>query len=226
MLIVGTDLRPMFGTARDQGQRPTCLAFAASDAHAALRPDWTPLSCEFAFYHAQRRSSSSPMQGATLGSMLDALRHDGQPAEAGWPYLTNLPSDHADWLPPANVSPIFRRGGAAASDVLATVVGKLDQQDPVILLTTLSRSFFAPTIDGIVDPSQGEAPDPALRHAIIAVGHGTINGSTAILIRNSWGPAWGISGHAWLTERFLTPRLFATASLLEEIDVPADPVTA
>ena len=222
MLIVGTDLRPMFGPARDQGQRPTCLAFAASDAHAALRPDWAPLSCEFAFYHAQRRSSRSPVQGATLGSILEALRRDGQPAEAGWPYLTNLPSDHADWLPPTNVNPIFRRGGAASADVLATVIDKLDQQEPVIVLTTLSRSFFAPTVDGIVDPAQGEAPDLALRHAIIAVGHGTINGSTAILIRNSWG----INGHAWLTERFLASRLFATASLLEDIDVSADPVTA
>ena len=226
MLTVGTDLRPMFGPTRDQGQRPTCLAFAASDAHAALRPDWAPLSCEFAFYHAQRRSNRSPIEGATLEAMLEALRHDGQPAETGWPYLTNLPSDHAGWLPPANVNPIFRRSGAASAGGLATVIGKLDQQEPVILLTTLSASFFAPAVDGIIDSAQDEAPDPALRHATIAVGHGTINGSTAILIRNSWGPAWGINGHAWLTERFLTPRLFATASLLEDIDVSADPVTA
>lgn len=94
------------------------------------------------------------------------------------------------------------------------------------MLTTLSPSFYAPTVDGIVDPAHGEAPDLALRHAIIAVGHGAINGSPAILIRNSWGAAWGINGYAWLTERFLTPRLFATASLLEEIDVFTHPVAA
>jgi hypothetical protein len=95
MLSIETDLRPLFGPARDQGERPTCLAFAASDAHAGLRADWVPLSCEFAFYHAQRRSNSSPLQGATLESILEALRHDGQPAEAGWPYLTDLPSKEA-----------------------------------------------------------------------------------------------------------------------------------
>ncbi|MBW8295430.1 C1 family peptidase [Sphingopyxis sp.] len=225
MLTVETDLRPLFGPARDQGQRPTCLAFAASDAHAGLRADWVPLSCEFAFYHAQRRSNSSPLQGATLGSILEALKQDGQPAEEGWPYLTNLPSDYGSWFPPAKLGPIFRRGGSACADALTAIIDKLDRNEPVILLTTLSPSFYAPTINGIVDPADGEAPDPALRHAIIAVGHGTFNGSTIVLIRNSWGQAWGINGYAWLTERFLTPRLFATASLLEDVDVFTDPVT-
>ena len=55
-IIVLRDLRKHFGDARDQGPRPTCLSFAASDAHAALRTGWTPLSCEFAFYQAQRRA--------------------------------------------------------------------------------------------------------------------------------------------------------------------------
>lgn len=225
MLTVETDLRPLFGPARDQGQRPTCLVFAASDAHAGLRADWQPLSCEFAFYHAQRRSNRSPLQGATLESILEALRHDGQPAEAGWPYLTNLPADLDDWFPPANIAPIFQRGGSACADALSGIIAKLDQNEPVILLMTLSPSFYAPTINGVVDPAHGEIPNLTLRHAVIAVGHGTINGSATILIRNSWGEAWGINGYAWLTERFLTPRLFATASLLEDVDVFANPVT-
>jgi C1A family cysteine protease len=58
-----------------------------------------------------------------------------------------------------------------------------------------------------------------LRHAVVAVGHGTTSDQTAILIRNSWGAEWGEGGHAWLTEKFLSPRLFATAILMEEIDV-------
>ena len=76
------DLRSLFGDARDQDQRPTCLAFAASDAHAALRSPWRPLSVEFAFYHAQRRAGRTPHVGATLPAMLEALREDGQPIEA------------------------------------------------------------------------------------------------------------------------------------------------
>jgi hypothetical protein len=49
LITVQKDLRSELGAARNQGPRPTCLAFAASDAHAALRPGWSPLSCEFAF---------------------------------------------------------------------------------------------------------------------------------------------------------------------------------
>ena len=51
-VTVDCDLRRLFGPARDQNARPTCLAFAASDAHAAVRSGWQPLSCEYAYYHA------------------------------------------------------------------------------------------------------------------------------------------------------------------------------
>src|SRR5438105_15222161 len=108
-IVVSVDLRPSFGPVRNQGPRPTCMAFAASDAHAALRPGWSPLSCEFAFYHAQRRAGLPPDKGATLSAMLATLRHDGQPEEAGWPYLAATPADAASWAPPAEVGPRFGR---------------------------------------------------------------------------------------------------------------------
>ena len=81
ILTITTDLSAKFGPTRDQGARPTCLAFAASDFHAALRDYWTPLSCEFAFFHAHRRTGTSPKTGATLSAMLDVLKNDGQPVE-------------------------------------------------------------------------------------------------------------------------------------------------
>lgn len=56
----------LFGPARDQGARPTCLAFAASDLHAGVREAWTPLSCEFLFYHAQRRAGRPPTVGEPM----------------------------------------------------------------------------------------------------------------------------------------------------------------
>ena len=73
------------------------MAFAASDTHAALRTGWVPLSCEYAFYQAQRRAGRPPSTGALLSSMLDAVREDGQPEESGWPYLPTTPADVDSW---------------------------------------------------------------------------------------------------------------------------------
>ena len=221
MIDIVTDLRLLLGAARDQGARPTCLAFAASDVHAALRDGWSPLSCEYAFYHAHKRSGTTPERGTSLSSMLDVLRLDGQPAESGWPYLDVIPADLSHWVPPANVGSRFGRNGVAGTCVVPSIVSALDSGTPVLLLTMLSQSFFAPTNGGLVQPANDEKPDPALRHAVVAVGHGTTSDQTAILIRNSWGAEWGEEGHAWLTEKFLTPRLFATAILTEDIDVPS-----
>lgn len=225
MIIVETDLRPLFGSARDQGQRPTCLAFAASDAHASLRNSWIELSCEYAFYHAQSRTGRSALEGATLESVLDALRYDGQPIEKEWPYLQDAPSDPTQWLPPPSIKVLFKRAGEMSVDPISVIISQLQQQRPVILLATLSQSFFSPTSEGVIDPQHGEDPEPAMRHAFIAVGHGQMDDRPVILVRNSWGSAWGVDGYGWVTENFLAPRLFATAVLLEEIDVSTGPTT-
>lgn len=213
-----TDLRPLFGPVRDQGSRPTCLAFAASDTHAALRDAWTPLSCEYVFFQAQRRANRPPGAGALLSSMLDALRHDGQPEETGWGYLSATP-EVAYWQPPAKAAPLFRRAADSMNETVDKIIAELDQNRPVLVLMTLSRSFDMAGMTGIVDSVPAEVPDVARRHAVIAVAHGDINGQKAILIRNSWGASWGKGGYAWLTESYLLPRVFRLAILKEDLSV-------
>jgi hypothetical protein len=211
------DLRTQFGTVRDQDQRPTCLAFAASDAHAALRSPWVPLSVEFVFYHAQRRARRSAHVGATLPTMLDALREDGQPVEAGWPYLTAIP---ADWKPSPAVGPLFRRQGHEGGSTVAEIIGRLDENKPALVLLTLSPAFdLANPSNDVVDQKPGEQPNPARRHAVVAVGYGVLAGQKVVLIRNSWGELWGREGHAWLTESYLTARVFRIGILTEDPDV-------
>ena len=223
-IVVVTDLRTKFGPARDQGSRPTCMAFAASDAHAALRGAWRPLSCEYAFFHAQRRAGRPPAIGALLSSMLEALREDGQPEEAAWPYSDKTP-DAKSWAPPKKLSSLFARNGQKVQHSFDRVVAALDQGNPVVVLLMLSQAFRKPTSDAIIDPAAGEVPEPQRRHAVIAVAHGMVDGQRAILIRNSWGQNWGDRGYGWLTEKFLAPRIFAAAVLLEDIDVSGNPTT-
>ncbi len=219
------DLRYRFGPARDQGARPTCLAFAASDAHASLREPWAALSCEFAFYHAQRRGGRPPTTGARLPDMLAALKGDGQPLESAWSYLMALPTDLATYQPPVNVV-VFRRNGEPRGTTVDEIIGHLNNGHCTVMLMMLSDAFYLPDASGVVRPVPGEAPDPARRHAVVAVGHGVVDGSRAVLVRNSWGTDWALEGHGWLPEPFVAPRLTRVALLTEEVHVPAQDIAA
>ena len=225
-IAIKIDLRHLFGPVRDQGQRPTCLAFAASDLHAALRGPWEPLSCEYIFFHAQRRANRKPVEGTVLPAMLAAVREDGQPHEAGWPYLPKLPADLTQWQPPTNVSPLFRRAGEAGADTVDAIVAELEQGRPVMTLLRLSSSFYSVGSNGVIDQAPGETLDHHRRHAVIAVGHGEIGAQRAVLIRNSWGEGWGANGYGWLTENFMLPRVYRLATLKEDLSVSSSSAAA
>ncbi len=158
--------------------------------------------------------------------MLDVLREDGQPEEAGWPYLASLPAVIATWAPPASIGTLFARDGKTDKPTLDDIIPWLEQNRPAIILSMLSPSFFDPSREGVVDPVPGELPEPKRRHALVACGHGTVDGQRALLVRNSWGSKWGVNSYAWLTEAFLQPRLYDAAILMEEVNVPSNPVTA
>ena len=213
------NLRNLFGPVRDQGARPTCLAFAVSDLHAALRDAWAPLSCEFVFYHAQRRAGRPPTVGATVQAMFEALRHDGQPQERGWRYLAATPKDVELWKPPQDVGGIYHRSAKKQEIVIDEMIDTLDLGQPLLVLMYLSASFYLVGTDGFVDPPPSEKADVMRRHAVVAIGHGAHRGRRAILIRNSWGDEWGQSGYAWLAEEYLIARMFGLATLMEHMYV-------
>jgi hypothetical protein len=209
------DLRPEFGPARDQNQRPTCCAFAASDAHAGLRPGGDPLSAEWAYYHAVRRDGGKPDDGVTLGSMLQVLELDGQPHESGWPYITAPILHVAAWKPPPDVTPLFRRDGDLVTATIDVIISKVDGRVPVLMSISVSDAFYMPGNEGVIDST--EKPDPKRTHAVVAVGYGLRASERIILIRNSWGRDWGIEGYAWVTETYLAPRLRRAAILMREL---------
>lgn len=215
MIKIIVDLRSNFGPARDQNPRPTCLAFAASDTHAAVRPGWVPLSAEWAYYHAVKRDGGQPDHGSTLASMLAVIKSDGQPIEPEWPYIQSAPIDIAAWRPPAKPSALFFRDHSACRAELQPILDQLDAGVPVLITITLSNAFFMPDASNVVD--RNEAIDPKLRHAVVAVGYGERAGAKLILIRNSWGEGWGLKGYAWLAADYLAPRLTGAAILTTEL---------
>ena len=80
---------------------------------------------------------------------------------------------------------------------------------------TLSDAFYLPDADGIVE--RNEPTDVRRHHAVVAVGHGKRGKVQFVLIRNSWGEAWGTEGYAWISIDYLKPRLTGAAIMTAEL---------
>jgi C1A family cysteine protease len=224
-IAIAADIRHRLGPTRDQGARPTCLAFAMSDAHAAVVNQMQVFSSEYIFFHAQRRAGRPLSTGAVLSDALTALKEDGQPLEKDWPYALTTPTNAKAATPPSNLA-VFRRHGQSSHGAFDDVATDLDAGKPSVILIQLSDAFYLPDRRGVVRSPPTELPDPKRRHAMVAVGHGAVDGERALLVRNSWGRAWGLEGHAWLSESFIKPRLLRTALLTKEVHVPTQNLAA
>jgi len=168
---------------------------------------WSELSCEYLFYHAIRRQGASHTSGANIPSIREALEQDGQPLEAGWPYLRVV---QGPWKPPAKVGTVFCR----ASKILAGSFGRAWQKvtsgTPVLIGMSISDAFLDPRAGGV---ESSEAVDPTRRHAVIAVATGERSGARFLMVRNSWGAGWGLAGYAWIAERYMRPRIMEMVTI-------------
>ena len=211
-VAIRCDLRAAFGDTRNQGDRPTCLAFALSDAHSAARGEVEALSVEHLYYHAvQRTSKGHPDDGVALPAAREALRLDGQSVEAGWPYLASVPADLTQWTPPSGATPLYRRDTHHTTPKLADVIARLDSGRPVVLILMLGERFYTPT-GGLVTIGPNDADTDY--HAVIAVGHGEgATGEICILVRNSWGQDWALEGYGWIAGPYIESRLKLTLTM-------------
>jgi len=202
---IAVDLRTNFGGARNQGARPTCMAFAASDTHSFVHGTKDFLSAEYAHYSARRRSTPlNPNAGVSMAHMVDAIRDDGQPKEEIWPYLAVVPSS-ASWAPPASCGQMFRHAFVEKPADIANVIAALDAGRPALIGARITLQFYSPPADFII---RDAANDPVVsNHALVVVGHGTHGGDALVLVRNSWGETWANLGYAWLTSDYLAPRI-------------------
>jgi len=208
-ISVSTDLRSKLGEARDQRQRPTCLAFAASAAHEASRATTEYLSIEYLFYIGSQRSHGDPNRGLSEAAIRAALHENGQPAETSWPYEQESP-DVATWKPPAALDPCYRAAldftPRTATELSAVVVGG----KPVIVVLAVTLAMYTPDSGGVVRSHAGDTVT-ARKHAMLAVGSGSGNDGHYILVRNSWGREWGADGHGWLHHDYLNAHAHTTA---------------
>ena len=208
------DLRPKLGPARNQGSRPTCIAFAFSDGHAAVRKSNDQMSVEHLYFNAvQRMPGRNPAEGVSMPVCIAALAGEGQCHEAGWPYVEAISAGEFR-TPPATATPVFRRRSDILSTSTMAIVDELEAERPVVVALLLGERFYVPDDAGRVTPGSGDADTDY--HAVLAVGHGRDGADPYILVRNSWGAEWGFEGHSWVSTDYLRPRLYALTRFSEK----------
>lgn len=214
MLRVLVDFSPQLSAARDQGFRPTCLAFAASDGHSFARGlPAQALSAEYAFYHAVRRMDPSVTeQGATPRAMFDAIAVDGQPEEYHYPYLSPTPFATLPAPPTPFHYPVYKYTASLAPARVNDVVRALERGNSPVLGLEITEGFrMASGAPALVQLVPGDSV--VGRHAVLAVGLAVDKSNTEyVKIRNSWGCGWADAGHAWLSRPYVEQRLLMAAT--------------
>ncbi len=196
----GADLRALLPPVRDQGQRGTCVAFAVTAAHEMARASGDSveedLSAE-ALNWGCKLIDGNWNSGTRLTSAENALAATGQPLETVWPYDPRRATGVA-YSPPTRPGAGWHKAQIGqATHNLTTVRAELGAGNPVVLALVVFDSLFTPTVEGWIESPPAGSPTRG-RHAVLAVGYNT----EALLIRNSWGPTWGIGGYAWLVDDY------------------------
>lgn len=187
----------------DQGQRNTCLPISVAVAHQIIRGEGRELSAEALWQHAYAAGRTAP-GGTNMDAMAAALRDQGQPLEADWPYDGAASDPQAPPVtlpaPPWMTAEIEGRPAEHWS-----VISSLLADQPVLVVMDLSQEFMAPHGDMVLDPPK-QAPSLGF-HAVVAVQTGHDGSRYWVLLRNSWGPHWGQDGRAWVSVDHLAARM-------------------
>jgi C1A family cysteine protease len=225
------DLRDWCSPVEDQGRIGSCTANAAVGVveyfERRSRKQYVDGSRLFVYKTTRNLMGVTGDEGAYLRTTMGALVLCGLPAEKYWKY-TDAPKAF-DREPTPFVYAVAHRYGALKyfchdplgkdlppADVLASVKTYLAAGVPAMFGFYGFGSFEQGDVPGAI-PYPDASEQAEWGHAVVAVGYDDKLKITnlrskkattgALLIRNSWGPAWGDKGYGWLPYAYVQNRL-------------------
>lgn len=208
-LPASVDLRPKCSKVEDQGKLGSCTANALAGALEFLeiknKVAFKDFSRLFIYYNERViEHSIKSDSGAMLRDGIKTLAKQGVCCEKSWPYV---------------ISKFASKPGAAcykeAMDCQITSYHRILTLDemraclaegfPVVFGFAVYESFESQQVakTGIVNMPQSS--ERCLGgHAVLAVGYN--DGQKRLIVRNSWGPKWGMKGYFTLPYGYVTDR--------------------
>jgi C1A family cysteine protease len=208
-LPASVDLSRLCSPIEDQGNLGSCTAHALTGALEFLEnKDGLPvvqMSRLFLYYNERALENTIDKDsGAMLRDGIKTLASQGCCDEEKWPYdikkFTAKPTAvcYKDGLDHQIIS--YQR-----IDTLGQMRACLAEGFPFVFGFTVYESFETQTVaqTGVV-PMPGAKERVLGGHAVLAVGYD--DKTKRLLVRNSWGPAWGIKGYFTLPYDYAASR--------------------
>jgi C1A family cysteine protease/GH25 family lysozyme M1 (1,4-beta-N-acetylmuramidase) len=214
------DLRPQCPPVYDQGQIGSCTANAIAaalefDMMKQNLPSFTP-SRLFIYYNERNMEGTVPLDaGAYIRDGIKSVASQGDCPESEWTYDATPAEQPSNLFPPgakAATAPspqcyadaIFHKAMSyqTVDQNLADMKGCLSSGYPFVFGFTVYPSFESDDVarSGNV-PMPGADEAPIGGHAVMAVGYH--DSQNVFVVRNSWGPLWGMAGYCYMPYAYL-----------------------